>query len=316
MDKGMAQKKISRIQSRQPIVGVLIAVFSANGVLSHEREQPFPIYELANEDLERINISDGSVQDWVDAIGNPSLTIRDFVIDRRGEDTINCDPADLDFRIWLGWHQANNRIYVAIETTDDIYVNSYNGITAFPFMGYFDSISFMVDGDHSGGEFHFFRTDFVRPDDWKQFHQVTAQTYSAIARVPDNRYVNLFRLDEWFSRPPYVDGYGNVHCDETHTNSVIEFYVTPFDKLVWNNPEQSVISKLFLGKVIGFAVNVYDYDAAPQQLHAAYVLPEGRSIFTADLFVDGVLVGRNGEIPRNIAVDHDIWAWIKKMFDE
>ena len=44
---------------------------------------------------------------------------------------------------------------------------------------------------------------------------------------------------------------------------VVEFYVTAFDRLVWDSPEQSVVSELFAGKMIGFAMTLQDSDTVP-----------------------------------------------------
>ena len=41
---------------------------------AHVGDEIYPFYELLDEDLERIDLSDGSVEDWYDVIGEPSLT--------------------------------------------------------------------------------------------------------------------------------------------------------------------------------------------------------------------------------------------------
>lgn len=277
---------------------------------AHVGDQRFSIIEVTDDDLSQIDLKDGSVDDWQDIVGDPTLTAQDFVIDERSGSAY--DPADLDFRIWLSWHQPTGRIYVAIEAVDDIDINEYSGLEGSLFMVAYDSFVFMVDGDHSGGEYSFFRTDFDTIEEWRQRHQAQAQTYTSIAQAPDARYVNLLRFDEWFSRPPYVDGTGSV-IGEAPTVSVIEFYVTPFDRLVWDSPEESRPSKLYPGEVIGFAMQVVDYDTAPQMDNATFLLPPfGRSFFTADLFVDGILASRDGKIPEASVVEQSTWGWIKE----
>ena len=44
------------------------------------------------------------------------------------------------------------------------------------------------------------------------------------------------------------------------TLSVTEFYVTPFDRLIWNSPEESVVSTLSRGTLIGFILSIADFD--------------------------------------------------------
>ena len=70
---------------------------------------------------------------------------------------------------------------------------------------------------------------------------------------------------------------------------------------------------VFPGKVIGFSVEVHDVDTPPG-VSSTYSLTSGLSIFTSDLFVDGVLVGKDGKVPESTAVEHTSWARIKAAF--
>ena len=114
---------------------------------AHIGTRVFPFYELTDEMLETIDIHDGSVEEWYQ-IGEPSMTLLDF---KQGNDDL--DPSDLDFRIWLAWHDESNRIYAAVTTIDDLYYNEHNYITEEGpgNMFYYDSILFTLDADHSGG---------------------------------------------------------------------------------------------------------------------------------------------------------------------
>ena len=38
----------------------------------------YPFYELLDEDLDRIDLTDGSVEDWIEVVGEPSLTAADY----------------------------------------------------------------------------------------------------------------------------------------------------------------------------------------------------------------------------------------------
>ena len=44
-----------------------------------------------------------------------------------------------------------------------------------------------------------------------------------------------------FNVPPYTDG-GGGSVGEQPTVSVVEYYVTPFDRFVWNDQDESEIS--------------------------------------------------------------------------
>ena len=46
----------------------------APGAHAHIGDQIYPFYELLDEDLHRIDLTDGSVDDWLDVLGEPALT--------------------------------------------------------------------------------------------------------------------------------------------------------------------------------------------------------------------------------------------------
>lgn len=85
-----------------------------------------PFAELSDQDLEDIDLHDGYVDDWLRVVGEPALTaqgafVREGMIWRR-----RYDATDLDFRTWLAWHDATDRVYVAMERQDDVFVNDYD----------------------------------------------------------------------------------------------------------------------------------------------------------------------------------------------
>ena len=56
-----------------PLLGINSAAHA------HIGDEIYPFYELLDEDLARIDLTDGSVEDWLDVVGEPSLTASDFV---------------------------------------------------------------------------------------------------------------------------------------------------------------------------------------------------------------------------------------------
>ena len=98
---------------------------------------------------------------------------------------------------------------------------------------------------------------------------------------------------------------------ENPTIRVIEFYVTCFDRLDHLNPEESVVSQLAEGEIIGFEMFVYDYDLEPVSPHALYWLTDPEDTEEgaegADFFVDGLLLGPGGDS----VVQSTSWARIK-----
>ena len=103
--------------------------------------------------------------------------------------------------------------------------------------------------------------------------------------------------------------------------SVTEFYVTPFDRFVPRaDPEDSDVSDLFAGKIIGFNIQVFDVDSQPG-IETIHLLAAPSNDFwpllamSADDFADGVLITPDGLASDNSAVESDSWARIKATFE-
>ena len=100
-----------------PITGLVVGLLG--GAEAQESERLYPFVELTDADLAQIDVTDGSIDEWIDLLGEPTLTALDF---QTRPDWPPYDPADMDYRVWLAWHGATNRIYVAAERSDDIYI--------------------------------------------------------------------------------------------------------------------------------------------------------------------------------------------------
>ena len=296
---------------------------SLAGFLSVANAQPpdriYPIVQLTDRDVAEIDVTDGSVDDWEYIVGEPTLTPLDFAQTFVG----SYDPSDMDFRIWLGWHDATDRIFFAMERVDDVYVNKFDREDDFMGVMIFhdSSVSFAADGDHSGGEL--FPGEYS--EDWLQDF-IEAQVFHALGEVFDGgSQVRLFPHSshvsaDWFSRPPFAHGGGAVF-DGSPIGSVTEFYVTPFDRFVATDPEDSEVSDLFGGKIIGFNIEIPDVDAVGvlgrPGMETVHLLAAPRTDaehllgMSADDFADGVLVTPSGLSSDDSAVESDSWARIK-----
>ena len=135
---------------RLPTLGLLLWFATSAG--AHVGDRLYPIAYLSDEMIEEIRLDDGSVDEWYELVGEPTMTLLDFREDQQGSTP---DPADLDFRIWLAWHDDPPRFYVAYVASDDVYKNNHD-YTVTDFSGRHliqrhDSIVLGIDGDHSGG---------------------------------------------------------------------------------------------------------------------------------------------------------------------
>ena len=307
-------------------------------VVAHTGDRLFPIRFLSEETLARFNLYDGDVEDWVDAVGEPTFTPIDFLLakpsdtDRLDISYDQLDPSSLDFRIWMGWSR-DGRIHVAGQFVDDVYINEYEPGDYRIFgsrnelFNSFDSIALLVDGDHTGGQYNFIASHGDIEEELKTNRQ--AQRYEAIARVPYGPMVSLngttvgaigfdeLELDElnWMVQPPFAEGGGGVF-GENLTIWVTEFYVTCFDRLDHLNPEESVVSQLAEGRTIGFDLRVHDYDIEPFGARALYYLtgPDWENFSQADHFADGLLLRPGGESVDS-SVQSTSWARIKASLE-
>ena len=290
---------------------------------AHLGDRVYPVTYLSDEMLERIDLKDGLVDEWYELVGEPSMTLLDFTGEEPHSPPLLPDPSDLDFRIWLAWHDEPARLYVAFVASDDVYENTHD-YSSSPHLHLHDSIMLAIDGDHSGGA----GSGNGTPLEEVIEIQGQAPDYEAIPRTVSGPTLNngLYRFQKkqtfWTTVPPYGDSGGGV-AGEAPVIWVIELYVTPFDRWgeTWESPEGSVVSHFAAGKVIGFSVVVLDHDppAYDSQNWAVQVRQSDDSdsplwnIFRnrADSFLDGLLLPADPAGPGDSAVESVSWGRIK-----
>ncbi len=292
---------------------------------AHSGDRVFPIPELTDEMLEQIRLDDGTVDEWSELIGEPSMTLLDF---QTHSNFIPPDPSNLDFRIWLAWHDDPDRLYVAFVGADDLYKNNhdYDAFGVRSSIDSHDSITLAIDGDHSGG------AGVTSTSSQEELLEARGQTqrYEAIARTVSGPLISngLYEgtgVFSWKVFPPYGDAGGGVF-GEAPVISVIELYVTPYDRWgAWNEIEETEFSDLAAGQVIGFAIMVNDRD--DEELGGWPWTPEamepsnprhGTEVdmrkVRADFFLDGILLPAGAE-PEGTAVESVSWGRIKASLE-
>jgi len=293
------------------VLALALVVGLAGGASAHIGDTIYLLFQIPEEDLADIDLRDVSILDWEDVVGDPSVYATDMYADPTVGDGAQYDPADLDYRIWLGW-DASNHVWCGMERVDDVYINEYAGGQLGELWRH-DAIEFMLDGDHTGGRYDGQADENATDEEIKLNNNRAAQQYVAIADAPDGRYVGYLGAGaDWVNALPYADGAGGSIGDGP-TTSIFEFYVTPFDDLIWNAPEDSQASQLADGKIIGFQISVPDFDTEPSAYHAFHTLSGQSATFRfAERFVDGRLVGVGG---GGTAVQDDSWGRIKASFE-
>ena len=104
---------------------LVFALATLAPVSAHIGERIFPFYEIVDENL--IDVTDGRIDEWEDLFEEPSLTalVSLFIPNPAASDlesdapAVQYDPSNLDFRIWLGWNDASEHIYIAAQFVDD-----------------------------------------------------------------------------------------------------------------------------------------------------------------------------------------------------
>ena len=89
---------------------LMLALGLAGTAHAHIGEKVFLIFEIPDADLGDLDLFDGDISDWEDVVGDASLTPEDFFADPTVGDGAQYDPADMDYRVWLGWNNTNNRL--------------------------------------------------------------------------------------------------------------------------------------------------------------------------------------------------------------
>ena len=304
-------------------IALLLYIGTSTVYAQDTGDRLYPIIEITDRQLEAFDLTDGSIEEWKTYLSASVLNRLDFEDlsylygSAKRLDSSLPDPNDLEFQFWLGWNQATNRLYVAAERTDDVYVNAYEGVNWYEGaeidrIWNHDLIEFLVDGDHSGGEYGFLRDCCATEEEWKQVQNSQAQQYFVIDQSPNGQLIEYYGVGSWVTKPPYAAAGGAMWVGEPH-RIVTEFYVTAFDSLAWDSPKASKVSPLFANKVIGFSLAVPDFDTAPGYYdhHGFHSLHAGSSATwrNADYFVDGLLV----EAPETVV---ESWSWgrIKAAF--
>ena len=290
-------------------LGPILAL--APGTYGHIGDVIYPFHELLDEDLDRIDLTDGSVEDWLEIVGEPSLTASDFLW-LYG----SYDLSDVDFNIWLAWHQGSGTLWVAMERFDDLYLNNYDGAGLHEMVGWDSSIAFMVDGDHTAGIYGQLLGINCEEctDEQVLWNHRQAQRWMAIAEAPGGGDIlDYDGASDWVIREPYAAAGGGV-IGQSPATTVTEFRLTPFDDLIYNDEDASRASELYPGKVIGFSIDTQDNDDSGAFDVSITLTAKWQQMINADLFVDGLLVGA-GEDPSRYddvsAVAPSSWGRIK-----
>ena len=166
------------LTARSVAIVCAVLVLLLNGsfnATAHQGDRIFPVFEISDDMLGLIDVKDGRIDEW-EELWEPSLTTLDFTLTvwnrstgstSETETVPNNNPSDFDFRMWMGWNDTHNRLYVSAQVADDIHVRERTGNHSLDYM------YFYVDGDHTGGQYTDFTGDQYR-DNFAHAQEYTA----------------------------------------------------------------------------------------------------------------------------------------------
>lgn len=219
-------------------------------------ERPGVEFRVFQFPADRIPRIDGATDDWAIvpssyAIGTDQL--RETVVGLGDQ----CDRANLDVSVKVGWVKGQNHLYFLYEASDNYWDFARPDL-------HNDIFELVVDGDLSGGPFIRQMHPIVARRDQLathfDFHGVHAQNYHIFTPAEGKDWAMVWGSQPWIKNLPYANAaYKYTFKPGQRGKLVLEFFVTPFDHAP-NDPARSVPSKLFENKLIGMSWAVLDYD--------------------------------------------------------
>lgn len=264
------------MRSGFPLLVTLMLIVPVYGVV--------PIPYVQEDQIEL----DGQLADWSELLGPPLLSAPDFLlVGQQGLHQkalyVEYDPDNLDFHLWLGWSRQG-RIFVAAEFSDDLIRDDFSALFKLS-----DGLSVYVKPDH---RFVHEQGYVVRPG---LANILLPKPYSS----PD--FV-------WTTVEPF-GGSGRVDQDPPGSQrdplSVpdsrwsVEFFVTVFDELSAEGPDESVVAELTAGDLVNLSLFVHDVDV-PENLQALFYLSD-TVVLLLSLDETAVRQQRWGEIKATVS---------------
>jgi len=254
-------------------------------------------------------VVDGHLADW--QLVGPGLTLADFT------DLVAGSPADLldlEAEVWVGWNDSDNRLYVAAQVRDDIHqVDRPEGSAARIFQD--DDLEIFLDPDHSGGQY----ADFSDLSLEEQLAVNGTEASHFVLAGPHSDGISLvnFSAADWYSleQGPHSEAAVRFVGVPGGAGTVTyEFSVTPFDLVNVTADFLSRPHDLRDGEVLGFNLELSDYDARSEVFDAKWSLSGGQNAFRlSERFADLRLAGLEARFWPT-AVTSNSWARIKASF--
>ncbi len=251
----------SLVTRRTLVLPVLLVMFfctlpcQSRALLFPETE--FKIFQFPAHMIPRI---DGDASDW-DIVPDEYRYGNDVLIDVEsdvpGHDIPRLtpvDPANTNIQVRVGWVKGLNRLYFLYEAYDDYWY--YDTTEAGN-----DMFEICVDADRSGGDFIFSVFDDDHPERNVLHTSSHGQSYHMFTPAVDKGWAFAWNLPPWINKLPYMNSYSTFDFSHGESgNLVMECWITPFDYVSFDGPDQAVVSNLVENTLIGLAWLTADKD--------------------------------------------------------
>ena len=239
-------------------------------------------------------IIDGDLKDW-EVVGDSYTILTGQFHDLINPEVEASDSDDFAARLMVGWNKAENKLYIAAQVRDDIHqIDRPAGSATVLFQD--DAMELFIDADHSGGQFANFTE--LSQEEQRRRNGVEANHFVVAGPPPDEDFFVNFSAAAWYalSDGPYTEAaveFIGVLGGEGVTN--YEVMLVPFDRVNINAAFQSEEHILRENEILGFNVELNDFDVHSELFDAKWSLSgQHNSYRFSDRFADLILMPLEG----------------------
>lgn len=232
------------------------------------------------------------------------------------------DKADLDFRGYVGYNDASDKVLMASSVFDDLHERDNTDPGQCNCAD--DNFEFWIDGDHAGSPYvaEYGRADGATDEERLRATNSTLQWWSIAVPPVGDRDVQSGNTGQWQDDSPHFDFAWSFEGEQFDESTYYyEMSFTVWDDLDHNGPDTSTPSTLEEGEVIGINLIWSDYDGVKgqQPLRDDGSSPYDGYWITGGPCCDGVnasdfLLAPVEDVFGGTAVETETWGRLKARF--
>lgn len=255
-------------------------------------------------------VIDGDLADWA-PVGAVYTLATDDLVDL----VTGAQPTDRDLsvRLQIGWSRAANSVYVGARVYDDIHQIDRPAGSAGTRIFQDDALEIFIDADHSGGQYADFSD--LDPESALEENGTQASHFVVAGPPPDEDCFVNFSAAAWYALEdgPYTEA--AYQYDAAAGVTTYEVRIVPFDHVDVNAVFLSDEHQLRAGEILGFNVEVNDFDASSELYEAKLSLSGAHNAYRfADRFTDLMLASFEGIFPTS--KQSVAWGRLKAAFPD